>query len=293
MVGAGAGAFALGTGRFARAQSATPAAGIKQSLDISYATRSGSDPNLTRLDVCAPDGARDLPVMVFVHGGGWRRGDKSIYTVNQSNYFCLRGFVYVGVNYRLAPAVTYPGFSEDVAAAIGWIKTSIASYGGDPLNIVISGHSAGSQLVAYAGVDEKMLNAAGVQLSDLKGVIAIDGAAYEIPSGMMRPGSQYTQMIQSVFTSDPTVWQEASATSHIAAGKGIPPYLIFSSHRPGGDTMSTLLADAFKKANVPAEYVLSKDDSHMTIVRNYAVAGTFVASTTAGWLKSQLGLSLD
>jgi len=75
MVGAGAGAFALGTGRFARAQSATPAAGIKQSLDISYATRSGSDPNLTRLDVCAPDGARDLPVMVFVHGGGWRRGE--------------------------------------------------------------------------------------------------------------------------------------------------------------------------------------------------------------------------
>ena len=161
--GAGAGALTLGTARFARGQTVTPAVGVTQSLDIAYAVRSGADPRLTSLDVCAPAGGRDLPVMVFIHGGGWSTGDKSRYTTNHANYFCPRGFVMVTVNYRLAPDVVYPAFSEDVAAAIGWVKSSISPYGGDPGRIVLSGHSAGAQLAAYAAVDEGLLDAAGAR----------------------------------------------------------------------------------------------------------------------------------
>jgi predicted esterase len=123
----------------------------KVDRDLAY----GDDPR-HRLDVhTAGDGAdtgTGKPVFVFVHGGGFVRGDK--HTPGSPQYDLVgawavrRGYVGVTMTYRLAPAHTWPAGAEDVATAVHWLKRNIAAYGGDPDKIVVAGNSAGAVHVA-------------------------------------------------------------------------------------------------------------------------------------------------
>jgi len=99
----------------------TPASAAKldivETIDVRYAKTPGVDPKLQSLDIHAPKGARAAPVVVFVHGGYWKAGDKA----NKSRlpeFFCGRGFVYVTINYRLSPAARHPTHIRDVASAV-------------------------------------------------------------------------------------------------------------------------------------------------------------------------------
>jgi predicted esterase len=116
--------------------------------DLAY----GDDPR-NRLDVhTAGDDQSGKPVFVFVHGGGFVRGDK--HTPGSPQYDLVgawavrRGYVGVTMTYRLAPAHVWPAGAEDVAAAIDWLRRNIAAYGGDPDKIVVAGNSAGAVHVA-------------------------------------------------------------------------------------------------------------------------------------------------
>jgi acetyl esterase/lipase len=83
--------------------------------DIVYAKIQGLDPKLNSLDIYAPAGAKTAPVMVWVHGGGWARGDKGQVT-GLPAAFVREGFVLASVNYRLAPAVEFDAQAQDVAS---------------------------------------------------------------------------------------------------------------------------------------------------------------------------------
>ena len=124
--------------------------GVEIERDIAY----DADP-LQRLDVYAPEtGGEALPVLLFVHGGGFTRGDKhgEFYPDNVTLWAAKEGMVGVGINYRLAPANPWPAGAEDLAAAIAWTRANIARFGGDPNRIVLFGHSAGANHVAdYIG----------------------------------------------------------------------------------------------------------------------------------------------
>src|SRR5687767_7584915 len=112
--------------------------------DIAYA-----EPKNERqlLDVYAPAAGSNLPVVVWVHGGGWMRGSKN--EVDQKPpAFVEKGFVFVPVNYRFIPNVTMDIIVRDVAKAAGWVHANIARHGGDPGRIFLMGHSAGAQLAA-------------------------------------------------------------------------------------------------------------------------------------------------
>jgi len=108
-----------------------------------------------RLDVHTDGDGDDQggkPVFVFVHGGGFVRGDK--HTPGSPAYDLVgawavrHGYVGVTMTYRLAPAHLWPSGPEDVASAVGWLKRNIAAYGGDPDKIVVAGNSAGAVHVA-------------------------------------------------------------------------------------------------------------------------------------------------
>ena len=101
---------------------------------------------LERLDVYAPRGASRAPVVVFVHGGEWTRGDKAAVSF-KPKFFNQNGIVFVSINYRLSPAATHPAHVSDVAAAIRWVHEHCGRFGGDPKKIVLMGHSAGCHLV--------------------------------------------------------------------------------------------------------------------------------------------------
>ena len=116
-----------------------PWPGLTSQLDIAY----GADP-LQKLDVYAPEGAagKRLPVLLFVHGGGFTRGDKrgGFYPQNITEWAAKNGMVGVDINYRLAPANPWPVGVKDLASAIAWTKANIARYGGDPDRIILFGH---------------------------------------------------------------------------------------------------------------------------------------------------------
>ncbi|HZV93308.1 MAG TPA: alpha/beta hydrolase fold domain-containing protein [Caldimonas sp.] len=109
------------------------------------------------LDVFAPAAAlAGAPVVAYVHGGAFLRGDKrttdQIYD-NVLFWFARQGFVGVNVEYRHAPQATYPGGAEDVAAAMAWVQQRIAGFGGDPARVLLIGHSAGGTHAATYAFD--------------------------------------------------------------------------------------------------------------------------------------------
>ncbi|HTV80988.1 MAG TPA: alpha/beta hydrolase [Steroidobacteraceae bacterium] len=162
-------------------------AGVDIRRDIAYGTDS-----LQRLDVFTPDGAhgKKLPVLLFVHGGGFTRGDKhgAFYPDNITLWAAKNGMVGVNIDYRLAPKDPWPAGVKDLAAAIAWTRANIANYGGDPDRIVIFGHSAGANHVADYAAHPEMR---GAEASSVKGVIMLSPAYSTAPGG--RPNSYYGQ----------------------------------------------------------------------------------------------------
>ncbi len=133
-----------------------------------------------RLDIYAPADATDAaPILVFVHGGGFLKGDKggsdAWPNANVGRMAAQAGFLGVVINYRLAPDNVWPAGAQDVAAVVGWIKDHAAQYGGDPERIVLMGTSAGSVHVAgylkLAGAGDIR---AAILLSGLYGYTALD-----------------------------------------------------------------------------------------------------------------------
>lgn len=134
----------------------------------------GPQPRQT-LDVYAPTRmAAARPVAVFLYGGGWEKGRKWDYGwVGQA--LAARGFVVVVPDYRLYPQVRFPAFLDDSAQAVRWAVDHAGAYGGDPSRIVLLGHSAGAYNAVMLGLDPRYLQAAGVDLARVRGVVGIAG----------------------------------------------------------------------------------------------------------------------
>ena len=150
--------------------------GVNIERDISY----GPDP-LHKLDVYTARGdSGPRPVLLFVHGGGFTRGSKhgAFYPDNITLWAARQGMVGVNIDYRLAPQATFPGATDDIAAAIGWVRANIARYNGDPDRIVLFGHSAGANHVAdYLGIAA----AHGAELPAVRGAVLLSPASPAYP----------------------------------------------------------------------------------------------------------------
>lgn len=230
--------------------------------DVPYA-ESG---NATSLDVYAPASGSDLPVMIWIHGGGWRHGDKRNVLIKPAA-FNAQGFVFVSVNYRLQSGVSYGDQAEDVARAVRWVHAHAAEFGGAPNRIFIMGHSAGAHLAALVACDGHYLESVGLKPSDLQGVILLDGAAYDIPRQLeLARLPRMKEMYREAFGDDREKQLDASPITHVAAGKGIPPFLIlYVATRRDGQLQSTALAERLTAAGTSATLLPAKDKTHATI----------------------------
>jgi acetyl esterase/lipase len=251
-------------------------AGLRVERDVAYADASP----LQKLDIYAPAAAKGLPVMVCIHGGGWQGGDKTNMD-NKLPAFTDKGFVVASVNYRLLPAVPMIDIFRDVAKSIGWVHKNIASRGGDPKRLIIIGHSAGAQLAALMCIDDRYLRAEGVPFTDIKGSVPVDGDTYDLPAiidtaetrlrvhGMPMP--KYGHRLK--FGNDPALHRDYSAVTHAAAGKNIPPFLIFHvAEHPDNSAQAQRLGAALKAANVPVKIFAAKDTGHSRININLGIA---------------------
>ena len=188
------------------------------------------------LDIYTPENpaGKGLPVMFWIHGGGWQAGEKTEVAV-KPKVLTERGFVFVSTSYRLLPEVDMDALTSDVVKSLAWVHKNIAKYGGDPNRIFVGGHSAGAQLAALLCTDDRLLKKEGVPFSVLKGCIPVDGDTYDIPKIIMTAehrqavygGKMPTFGHRQKFGNDPEKHIDFSAVTHVAKGKGIPPFLIF------------------------------------------------------------------
>ncbi|MFC6774186.1 alpha/beta hydrolase [Methylobacterium gregans] len=127
------------------------------------------------LDVYVPvKPVEHAPVLVFFYGGSWQSGQKGDYAfVGQA--LAAQGFVTVVPDYRLYPEAPFPGFLEDGARAIAWVRDNIATYGGDPRRIVLAGHSAGAYNALMLALDPRYLRGAGVDPRTIRAVAGLSG----------------------------------------------------------------------------------------------------------------------
>lgn len=213
---------------------------------------------------------KSLPVMFWIHGGGWQAGDKNDVAL-KPKVLTERGFVFVSTNYRLLPEVTMEELIGDVAASLGWVHKNIANYGGDPQRIFVGGHSAGAQLAALLCIDDRYLKNQGVSLDVLKGCIPVDGDTYDIPKIIataefrqtLYGGEMYTFGHRQKFGNDPKKHVDFSAVTHVAKGKNIPPFLLLHfSGNPDTQAQANRLQSVLKAADVPARAYGKSDSNH-------------------------------
>ena len=225
------------------------------------------------VDVYAPAGAKNLPVVFWIHGGGWQGGARTEIQ-GKPQAFIDKGFVFVSTGYRLLPNVDMVTIFRDVAKGLGWTHQHIAEYGGDPKRILVMGHSAGAQLAALICTDDRYLKAEGVPFSILKGCVPVDGDTYDVPAIIETaetrlrvhgfPMPKYGHRLK--FGGTPELHREYSAVTHVAKDKGIPPFLILHvADHPDNTYQARRLEAVLKNAGVPAKAFPAKETNHVRL----------------------------
>lgn len=225
------------------------------------------------LDIYTPANAKNLPVVFWIHGGGWQTGDKAN-VQEKPAWFTKKGFVFVSINHRLLPEVEMGVLVRDVAKAFGWMHKHIAEHGGDPNRVLVGGHSSGAQLATLICTDDRYLKEVGVSFGSLIGCVPVDGDTYDIPAIIEtaetrrrvhhEPQAKFGH--REKFGNDPAKHVDFSAVTHVAKGKGIPPFLVIHvADHPDNSAQARRLAAVLKAAEVPVTVFGGKETNHTKI----------------------------
>ena len=139
--------------------------------DIPYRT-SGDDyvKEMCKVDVAYVPGLTDRPVIVWFHGGAMKSGSKEL-----PQALMTRGYIVVGVGYRLHPKVSVGEIVKDAAAAVAWVFNNIEQYGGSTSKIYLAGQSAGGTLVDLVGLDKSYLAEYGIDADRIAALVPYSG----------------------------------------------------------------------------------------------------------------------
>lgn len=249
----------------------------------------GSDP-AQQLQLWMPKDAKSpVPLVLFVHGGGWKRGSMDNATGKwKPVHYTGAGYAFASINYRLVPDATVEQQAADIASAV---KLLIGRDGIDKRRVVIMGHSAGAHLVALVGTDERYLKGAGLSFADLAGVVPIDGAAYDVPE-QMSDGPQIMQKTYAqAFGTDPARQKALSPTLQ-AAAPNAAKFLLIHVQRADGIRQSEALEKALKAGGSAVE---RKDfpgeglQGHAEINRRLGDPDYAATGVVDRWLKGVFG----
>lgn len=193
------------------------------------------------------------PLIVFVHGGGWKRGSKDNATgAWKIEHYPGAGYAFASIDYRLVPQATVEQQAQDVADSVKALIGQAGKYYIDHRRIVLMGHSAGAHLVALVGTDERYLRRAGLSFGDLAGVIPIDGAAYDVAQQVGQAGPFMRKTYAAAFGNDPARQRALSPTAQ-AAAPNAPAFLLIHVQREDGIAQNRALEAALRKAGTVVE----------------------------------------
>lgn len=247
-----------------------------------------SDTARQSLDIYAPKGAKDLPVVVWIHGGGWRRGSKLL-VQSKPQAFVDEGYVFVSINYRFVPTVEMDGLASDVASAIKWVHDHIAEYGGSPDLIFLSGHSAGAHLTALVGTDVSYLEHKGLNLSDLQGCIPVDTATYDAAKLIDSVSGARAELYTNAFGKEAASQKKYSPITHVKKGQHYPPFLLLHvAARLDAASQSKTFAKALVDVGSQAEVVPARGKTHATINKELGTKGDEPTKAVFAFLKQRV-----
>ena len=263
--------------------------------DIPYA---GTTEFRQTLNVYAPAKKPTMPapVVFWIHGGGWQGGEKTSVQL-KPKFFTDLGYVFVATNHRYVKSVPMNEIFADIAKSLHWTHDHVAEFGGDPERIVIMGHSSGAQLAAYLAIDERPLKSEGLSLSMFKGCVPVDADTFDIPAVIElatanrkaagKPEPKYGH--REIFGSKLELWIDYSATHHVAAGKGIPPFLIlYDSAAALTPDQAKRLEGALTSKGITAKTYGATNTSHGKINSDLGLPNDPVTAEVVSFLKTVL-----
>ncbi len=280
-------AFAIGIGSTARGgDEAKPAAKsggnfeVTVDKDIAYVDGAGADDVKHKLDVYLPKDHKGFPVLLFVHGGAWRSGDKKLY-FKLGETFARNGIGAVIISYRLSPKVQHPAHIEDVAKAFAWTCKNIPARGGRADQIFVCGHSAGGHLVALLACDDSYLQAEKLSATNIKGVIPMSGVYTILPG-----------RLSTAFGEDKEVCRKASPIEHVRGN--LPPFLILYAEKDYTtlDLMAENMGKKLQSAKVDVQVQKHKDRDHISIIRGLANQEDPATQAILSFIAKHAGLML-
>lgn len=240
---------------------------LRQLKNLPYVAGADADPAQVA-DLYLPEGLTNVPVVLFIHGGGWRAGDKAPDGFDRFvQVFLQQGMAVASVNYRLSPKVKHPAHIEDVARAFAWLQREGRTYGLDASRIWLAGHSAGAHLAALLALDPSYLQKVQASASAIKGVMAISGV-YDL-GDFPEPGVVPTRMEQG-FGTDRALLRSASPAMLVGASNrtATPPFLMTFTDNDlfgFGEQAKTFYA-LFLRRNLPAQLVEVPSRTHLNVV---------------------------
>jgi acetyl esterase len=206
--------------------------GVKLTADIAY-----DRGPLQKLDVYEPSPrpATAMPVLIYIHGGGFTRGDKSApnspFYGNVGYWFGRQGVVVILANYRLAPKDKWPAGAQDMAGIVAWTHAHIADFGGDPRRVFLMGESAGAAHVAAYALEKRFQPLSGPGLA---GAILFSGLydpAFETESGPRFGASGPSPPNENYYGKDPARYPLRATLKHLN-GRRLPVLVIYNEFDP-------------------------------------------------------------
>ncbi|HTI79739.1 MAG TPA: alpha/beta hydrolase [Acetobacteraceae bacterium] len=245
-------------------------------VTVLHDVRYGDGPHHT-LDIYLPKQANaTMPVVVYFFGSAWFTGSKDWYQ------FIGVGLAETGVivampDYRAYPDVPSPGFMDDAAAATVWVRSHIATFGGDPRRVFLAGHSSGAHIAALLALDPEYLRSVNMTPGDICAVVGVSGPYdYEAPRSVPKYLAEYEQVF-----GDPSHWASVSPIRY--ATKHAPPMLLMAGTDDRGvdPDHSVRLATRLQSVGAHADAILYPGLNHQGMVLAFSDMLDFLAPVRA------------
>jgi acetyl esterase/lipase len=248
------------------------------------------------MDLYAP-AVTHVPVVLFIHGGsleeaGERRNSPMYSTVCPG--LAARGILCATMDYRLAPSYQWPAMPQDVAAAVRWLRDSVAARGGDPRRIFLVGHSSGCHLAALVALDTGYLEEQALHSDAVAGVVAMgctlapwDTVGRAVRQGQLQQAFDRDDEERRIYGSlawrlraNPTLW----------VGPEAPPFLVLVAESER--YMPSILEEAarfvrlLRERDRPADLRILQGRRHVTTTTGFADPGDTVANLVAAFVRN-------
>ncbi len=225
------------------------------------------------LDVYVPKGARDVPLILFVHGGGWSGGAKGMGQGGQPSHYGAKGYAWAAFNYRLVPDATVEDQAADVVRALAFLTRNARALGIDAGRVILVGHSSGAQLAGLVATDPQWLAKAKIPFSVIRGVVSMDGAGIDVP-GIMAAGAISSPFYKNAFGEDVARQTRLSPLANLGAPDAPAWLLVYDSeHNMGAGFFAERFAAFAQKAGVKAEVFAANGTNHMKMLQDLGKPG--------------------